>query len=675
EDYTDLRFWRPVRASTVVPVELNVTTSDSMGIAAVIVLNDVSSDVEASIVDTPVTAGTITVEAIEAATIWAATDVTGHSAGGSSLTGQGQSLAAGGVIATNRVLSAARALVGNSPLTSTTGGIEITATNDSLIEATTLAAMTSGAQSVGIQLAFNTVGWGRSNLLFAAIDALLGDPLISEAFGGADHPSEALASVTASPIDSAGDVVVRATSTAQILAELSNAATSAPAAIKGAGGMSVNGILASSMVNSRAAAFIESGTVDADGSVTVAASDEARISSTTAMYSEVSPTNDAGAGILNRWTGQFLGEYRFTQHSGTREVHFGDKVRADDGTIYRYMGTTRSINLLVEDYSDFGYWKELTPINLITDSVAYAVLSTLGVAGEANSYFLLVDHNDLRSTVEAHLLEAPVIAGGDVTVTADELAELIAFDESVTSSWDGKGAVVVTNVLLSSANAFVADGDLTGHDVTVSATNASTMDATATSKIESWDNVSFVLSFNSIGWKPSNLLFNLIDAFLGDPLISDVFDGQQPSEAIASLDDVDVHASGNLAVTATQASKITAVTGNENIAEAVIDIALGSSWQAEGMSGGAIVATNKVNTKARATIDFSGAPGTIEAADVLVMATDSAEISSTATVVQVSIVQNDLTGVTGFVGQFFENDYDYTTKSGEVTLRNGDRVR
>ncbi len=57
--------------------------------------------------------------------------------------------------------------------------------------------------------------------------------------------------------------------------------------------------------------------------------------------------------------------------------------------------------------------------------------------------------------------------------------------------------------MLSSAKAFVQDGDVTGADVTVHAENTSTMDATATSKIESWDNVSFVLAFNSIGWKPS----------------------------------------------------------------------------------------------------------------------------------------------------------------------------
>ena len=79
--------------------------------------------------------------------------------------------------------------------------------------------------------------------------------------------------------------------------------------------------------------------------MTVAASDEARIDSHTTMYSEVAPANDAGAGILNRWANQSLAEYKFTQHSGTRDVVFGDKVRADDGTIYQYMGTPQSIDL------------------------------------------------------------------------------------------------------------------------------------------------------------------------------------------------------------------------------------------------------------------------------------------------------------------------------------------
>ena len=204
------------------------------------------------------------------------------------------------------------------------------------------------------------------------------------------------------------------------------------------------------------------------------------------------------------------------------------------------------------------------------------------------------------------------------------------------------------------------------------------MDATATSKIESWDNLSFVLAFNSIGWKPSNLLFNPIDAIIGDPLISSAFKGEQAAEAIAYLRDSDVHATGNLAVTATQAAQHhrdrratrTSPTPRSTSPSA-------RRAQAEGRSPAARSSRRTRSTRRRsAFIEFTGATqGTIEAADVLVAATDSASIASTSTVIQIAITKNDLTGLTRLVGQFFDDDYDYTTRSGSVTLKHGDRVR
>ncbi len=92
-------------------------------------------------------------------------------------------------------------------------------------------------------LAFNTIGWKPSNVLFAAVDALLGDPLISTAFGGAS-PAATSASITDSTVAAAA-VLVDATSTAKIAATVSNAATSAPAAIMGAGGMAAAIVIAS----------------------------------------------------------------------------------------------------------------------------------------------------------------------------------------------------------------------------------------------------------------------------------------------------------------------------------------------------------------------------------------------------------------------------------------------
>ena len=125
----------------------------------------------------------MTVSATEAATIEAITDVTGSASGGSTFTGQGTARAAGGAIATNRILSGAAALVDHATL-DLTGDLAVTAANDSTISAQTLSALSTGSEAVGLVLAFNTIGWKPSNVLFAAVDAILGDPLISTAFGG-----------------------------------------------------------------------------------------------------------------------------------------------------------------------------------------------------------------------------------------------------------------------------------------------------------------------------------------------------------------------------------------------------------------------------------------------------------------------------------------------------------
>ena len=94
----------------------------------------------------------------------------------------------------------------------------------------------------------------------------------------------------------------------------------------------------------------------------MSASDDAAIDAHTTLYASVSPTNDAGAGILNKLAGALLDDYQFTSHSGTRLVHFGDKVRTDDGTVYQYMGEDATLDLdeAAQDYSDYGYWKPLS---------------------------------------------------------------------------------------------------------------------------------------------------------------------------------------------------------------------------------------------------------------------------------------------------------------------------
>ncbi|HEY3485378.1 MAG TPA: hypothetical protein VGK49_08330, partial [Ilumatobacteraceae bacterium] len=267
--------------------------------------------------------------------------------------------------------------------------------------------------------------------------------------------------------------------------------------------------------------------VAAGGSVTVTATDAAEIAASTTLYAEVSPTNDGGTGILNRWAGLVLDSYDYINRSGTQTLSFGDRVRvADDhpdadvaGKVFQWMGTTQSVNLGSSDYADFELWKELTPNTLITDSLSYALLSEAGVllkreglTGESNSYYGLIDHNDVRSTVEAFIDAMTIVAGADVVVSATDVALISATDDSYVVPWEGVGGVIATNVVLSNADAWLRRSPIeAGGSVSVTAEHLAQIDASATTRIEAWDAKSLVVAFNAIGWVPVNIFFSAAD--------------------------------------------------------------------------------------------------------------------------------------------------------------------
>jgi ATP-dependent DNA helicase Rep len=93
--------------------------------------------------------------------------------------------AANALIANNLVLNTAEAEVLDSELT-VLGSFGVEAENISTIEASNSATTEStGGTAAGVTLAFNTIGWEAQNILFAAIDALLGDPARREMLGRA----------------------------------------------------------------------------------------------------------------------------------------------------------------------------------------------------------------------------------------------------------------------------------------------------------------------------------------------------------------------------------------------------------------------------------------------------------------------------------------------------------
>ena len=493
--------------------------------------------------------------------------------------------------------------------------------------------------------------------------------------------------------------------------------------------MSASFILASNMVSAVARAYLESATGDetatVDGDISITAADNASISADTAMYGEVSPTNDAGAGILNSLVGKLLDDYQFTSNSGTQDLAFGDRVRvADDydldgdcarrhaGKLYEWMGTAllgTARDLGAEDYTDFELWKELTPTSLMTDSVAYAVLGEVGThmgkEGTAGSGRQLLRPHRPQRRPQHGQRPHPRRHGRRGLGVRDRDGRRVHHGERrqrhravgrLRRGHRHERRPRRRRRLHREQRRHTHAGITTSGDVLVAADNVAQIDATSTSHIEAWTAVSVVLVFNSIGWKPSNILFNAVDALLGDPLISAAFNGEQPAHAIAYIRNTPVDAGGAITVVATSAAQLNATAGNENVVEAAVDLLFTSAGQkgekqseadkkakkkkkidgygASGLAGGGILASNKVSSLAKAFIDFTTSRGTVMAVGaVAVSASDTAGIDAQSTVVQSAVVSNDLSGIVDIVNEFIiPGDYDFTTASG---VQEGGRQR
>ena len=621
EDLLDLGWWKPANLGDAFPSGFNITDSQALAISAAIVLNDVSSDVSAIVEYAAVDAGSLTVEAIEQATIQADADVTATASGGNSVTGEGLALAANGILATNRVLGGATAAVFSSVL-DISGAIIVRALLQATVEASTRAALTTGAQGFGIVLAFNTIGWNPTATFFQLIEAILGSSVIGDHTAyGSEAPSVAQALIRQSTVSAGGAVELTADAAATVSSYVGNDATSFPAALFGAGGLAVNGVVSSNRVSSGAFAQLEgitpaswtlasppasietgdvvhtpSGVFQWTGvergppvagenfaapgwrrlddipstlsaaSLTLDAVAASVIGATTTLYSEVSPNNDAGSGLINKYLGDQLADYRFTSNSGTVSLDLGDRIRvADDysgdnaGQVVQWMGPDGTdVDLSAADFDDADLWKLLTPTSLFTSSLAYALLGEIGtrigksLTGESKGYFGLVVSNDLRSEVIASITDVPVTVGGAIAVTASDSTSLTAIDSSTLVAWEGGGGVLAMNAVLGSADALVTNSPLIADgDLTVEATQNGDAVSVAETKVEAWAATAIILAFNSLGWTSQNLLSYLFEALFGvsgadiaarfgvseNEVVKAIFGALQPSAARALVTD------------------------------------------------------------------------------------------------------------------------------------------
>ncbi len=166
-------------------------------------------------------------------------------------------------------MSAAEAILHDSVVESGEGGLSVTAQNESSIDALNTAATESSGVAVGVVLAFNSIGWKATNLLYGVIDTFLG----TDAIGG-EQPASVSASIEGSEISISGDLTLTAVSVPQIEATVINTVASSGAA-------AVGFVLASNLSSSTAEVVFrpaEDSTVTVGGSLESRASDTAGIS-------------------------------------------------------------------------------------------------------------------------------------------------------------------------------------------------------------------------------------------------------------------------------------------------------------------------------------------------------------------------------------------------------------
>ena len=385
------------------PAEPPAPAKAAVGVGGAVALNDIRSHAKAYIRHATIEAGSVSVSATEEAHISAALDVTAEATGGTA-----PGVAVGGIIATNLIQSRADAFIAYSTVTTTDGDVTVEGSNTAHIDASNISAMSSDGKAIGVTLAFNTVGWQSQNVLFSAIDALLGTRI------GDANPSEVTAYIDASDVDAAGAVTVHATNDAMIRAKVANETSSAlappepPAADDASAGVdapaaagagkggpaaketSAGIVLASNMVHGGALAFIRGDQRDITaqgGGVSTEAVDEARIfsdvtlSATTGEESELALATRAVVNLFG---------LTYSDRSGIQELKFGDRVRigghaftqfdrpevvengqrvlmqsgaggAEAGALYEYVGDKpiEDVRFEKQDFTDDTLWERV----------------------------------------------------------------------------------------------------------------------------------------------------------------------------------------------------------------------------------------------------------------------------------------------------------------------------
>ena len=619
------------------------------GVSGAVSLNDVHGGATSTLSHATVKAsgGNVLVQAKETAALTASTTSEVSATQSSTGTGGtgGTSLAVGGLIGTNLVLSAATATLSTSQVTTTgtgtgAGGVTVDAENTATLTATTVNAATatttttgtggtggtggSGNTAPGVTLAFNTIGYKAQNVLFNTIDALIGDPAIANAFG-LENPSNATATMLDTTVTASGVLTVSALDSASITSSVKNTSTASTSGsgtgMKGGQNLALGIVVAMNKVSSAAVASIDfdtgnlpASTIQAGAGVSVTAQDSPAIGSTITLGAS-SSTSSSGTGGTG--TGGSSGATGVSGAVSLNDVHGGAKSTLSHATV-----TASGGNVLVQA-------KEMAILTASTTSEVSATQSSTGTGGTGGTSLAV---GGLIGTNLVHSAATATLSNSQVTTTAT-----------------GTGAGGVTVDAENSAT-------LTATTVNAATATTTTSGTGGTGGTGGSGNTApgVTLAFNTIGYEAQNVLFNTIDALIGDPAIANAFGLENPSNATASMLDTTVTASGLVTVSAVDSASITSSVTNTSMAS--------TSGSGTGVKGGQnlalgiVVAMNKVSSAAQASIDYSSSfshattPDISGGGGVSVTAQDSPIIGSTITLGASSSTSSSGTGGTGTGG-------------------------
>jgi hypothetical protein len=237
-------------------------TAGAAGYGFSVSVNDVRGGAKAYIEDATVlaTGGDVLVSATENASLTALVEVAVEtSASGGKLFGGSSAESIAAIAATNVQQGGADAHVTGSRLTTTSaaadeGDVTVSALNTAVLTSDVVNLTSGGGKAVGVTLSFNSMGWAPQNLLFNAVDALIGSPEVSAAFG-ADGKSDAVAYLSDTTVDATGQLTVDASMSSTLTSSVDNRSTSAASStFFSTQGLSFGAALSTNKVSSKAEA-------------------------------------------------------------------------------------------------------------------------------------------------------------------------------------------------------------------------------------------------------------------------------------------------------------------------------------------------------------------------------------------------------------------------------------